>query len=156
MIVMKFGGTSVKDSEAVERLIRIVERSSPRKSVVVVSALAGVTDTLIRIAELASGGKADDASVLSAGLEERHLRMAEQLLAGNESLLNDQINQIMKTLTIFSVIILPLNLIAAIFGMNTIVGMPFINNPHGFWYVVIIMMLPTAVMLLYFKRKHWL
>lgn len=89
MIVMKFGGTSVKDSEAVERLIRIVERSSPRKTVVVVSALAGVTDTLIRIAELASGGKADDASVLSAGLEERHLRMAEQLLAGNESLLNE-------------------------------------------------------------------
>ena len=82
--------------------------------------------------------------------------MIEILHDTNESLLNDQINQIMKTLTIFSVIILPLNLIAAIFGMNTIVGMPFINNPHGFWYVVIIMMLPTAVMLLYFKRKHWL
>ena len=82
--------------------------------------------------------------------------MIEILHDTNESLLNNQINQIMKTLTIFSVIILPLNLIAAIFGMNTMVGMPFINNPHGFWYVIIIMLLPTAFMLFYFKRKHWL
>ncbi len=82
--------------------------------------------------------------------------MIEVLHDTNESLLNDQINQIMKTLTIFSVIILPLNLIAAIFGMNTIMGMPFINNRYGFWCVIIIMLLPTAIMFLYFKRKHWL
>ena len=49
MIVMKFGGTSVRDSGAVERLIRIVTERSQQKTVVVVSALAGVTDTLIKI-----------------------------------------------------------------------------------------------------------
>lgn len=50
MIVMKFGGTSVMDSEAVERLIRIVSSNKSQKRVVVVSALAGVTDTLIKVA----------------------------------------------------------------------------------------------------------
>jgi aspartate kinase len=89
MIVMKFGGTSVRDSEAVERLISIVNRSTPGKTVVVVSALSGVTDTLIKIAGLAARGKADEASGLSAGLEERHLAMAGELLAGNVSLLNE-------------------------------------------------------------------
>jgi aspartate kinase len=89
MIVMKFGGTSVRDSEAVERLISIVNRSTPGKTVVVVSALSGVTDTLIKIAGLAARGKADEASGLSAGLEERHLVMAGELLAGNVSLLNE-------------------------------------------------------------------
>ena len=89
MIVMKFGGTSVRDCEAVGRLIGIVKGSSPQKTVVVVSALAGVTDSLIKIAGFASGGKADEASVLSAGLEERHIMMADQLLAGNELLVNE-------------------------------------------------------------------
>ena len=88
MIVMKFGGTSVRDSAAVKRLIGIVKRSSPQKTVVVVSALSGVTDTLIKIAGLASRGKADDASGLSSELEKRHLEMAGELLAGNVSLLN--------------------------------------------------------------------
>lgn len=86
MIVMKFGGTSVRDCEAIERLITIVKRSSPQKTVVVVSALAGVTDTLVKIAGLASRGKADEASGLSAELEERHLRMSEQMLSANEPL----------------------------------------------------------------------
>ncbi len=89
MIVMKFGGTSVKDGAAVKRLIGIVKRSSPQKTVVVVSALSGVTDTLIKIAGLASRGKADDASGLSAELEKRHLEMAGELLTGNASLLNE-------------------------------------------------------------------
>lgn len=87
MIVMKFGGTSVRDSDAVKRLIRIVSNSSSQKKVVVVSAVAGVTDTLIKIAGYASKGKVEDAIWLSAGLEERHLGMAEELLAGKKEML---------------------------------------------------------------------
>ncbi|MFZ2338932.1 MAG: lysine-sensitive aspartokinase 3 [Bacteroidales bacterium] len=89
MIVMKFGGTSVRDSGAVERLIRIVTESSPQKSVVVVSALAGVTDALIIIARLSARGQGEDASRLSAGLEERHIKMAEELLADDKDLLQE-------------------------------------------------------------------
>lgn len=115
MIVMKFGGTSVMNSEAVERLVKIVGRSSSQKTVVVVSALAGVTDTLIRIARHAATGQAgkamnlpeapdekhlditDEATVLISGLEHRHLLMAEELLAGDDVLLREA-NDIVKQL----------------------------------------------------------
>jgi len=89
MIVMKFGGTSVRDSEAVERLIRIVSMASPQKTVVVVSALAGVTDSLIKIARYSEKGQAEEAINLTRSLEERHLKMSEELLTGNEVLLKD-------------------------------------------------------------------
>jgi len=52
MIVMKFGGTSVKDVEAVRRLVGIVRREQ-RPPVVVVSALSKVTDALIALSRLA-------------------------------------------------------------------------------------------------------
>lgn len=97
MIVMKFGGTSVRDSGAVKRLISIVTEKSPQKTVVVVSAVAGATDTLIKIARLASKGHVDDAIELSAGLEQRHLTMAEELLADNELLLREAKETVVQT-----------------------------------------------------------
>ena len=53
MIVLKFGGTSVGGTEPIRRVGQIVERALPRKPVVVVSAVAGVTNRLFRIADLA-------------------------------------------------------------------------------------------------------
>ncbi|MCR4278714.1 MAG: magnesium transporter CorA family protein [bacterium] len=73
----------------------------------------------------------------------------------NASLIDFRINQIMKTLTIFSVIVFPLTLLAALFGMNSI-NMPLVNHPHGFWIIIIIMLLGTSGMLFIFKRKKWL
>jgi len=74
----------------------------------------------------------------------------------NESLLNYRISDIMKTLTIFSVIVFPLTLLAAIFGMNTMGGMPFMNNENGFWVIIIIMLTGCLGMLLFFEKKKWL
>lgn len=73
----------------------------------------------------------------------------------NISLIDFRINEIMKTLTIFSVIVFPLTLLAAIFGMNTL-GMPFSNHPYGFWIVLGIMLAGTFGMLFFFKKKRWL
>lgn len=70
MIVMKFGGTSVKDRAAIERLIEIV-RQTP-EPVVVVSALAGVTDRLLGIAAEAAAGDIDAARGNVRGLRQRH------------------------------------------------------------------------------------
>ena len=47
MIVAKFGGTSVATAEAIRRLVGIVADRARRAGVVVVSALAGVTDGLV-------------------------------------------------------------------------------------------------------------
>jgi len=80
----------------------------------------------------------------------------EALNSTNESLMNDQTNNIMRTLTIFSVIVLPLNLIAGIFGMNTVDGMPFINNPYGFSVVISIMTIGCLSMIIFFIKKKWL
>ena len=50
-IVMKFGGTSVADRDAILRLVRIVDAERQRATpVVVVSAMSGVTDQLLRLA----------------------------------------------------------------------------------------------------------
>lgn len=74
----------------------------------------------------------------------------------HESLLSHRLNEIMKTLTIFSVIVFPLTLFAALFGMNTMNSMPLIDSPFDFWLVVAIMLVATAGMLIYFRIKKWL
>jgi magnesium transporter len=81
--------------------------------------------------------------------------MIEVLNNTNESLLNDQMTSIMKTLTIFSVIVFPLTLLAAIFGMNA-KYMPFVNHPSGFWIILAIMFMCSMGMLLFFEKKKWL
>ncbi|KKR13584.1 MAG: Mg/Co transporter [Candidatus Falkowbacteria bacterium GW2011_GWA2_39_24] len=86
---------------------------------------------------------------------ENQKEMVEVLNNTNESLLNNTLSNIMKTLTIFSVIVFPLTLLAAIFGMNAI-NMPFVNQPFGFWYIIIIMLTGSLIMLLIFRKKKWL
>jgi len=86
---------------------------------------------------------------------ENHKEMIEILNSTNESFLNYKISDIMKTLTIFSVIVFPLTLLAAVFGMNFPI-MPFVDNPYGFWIIVTIMIMSSLGMLLFFEKKKWL
>lgn len=74
-VVMKFGGTSVRDAEAITRLCEIVRRE-PKPTLVVVSALAGVTDHLIRLAVTASGGDSPELKSMIDELQARHVDMA--------------------------------------------------------------------------------
>ena len=55
MIVMKFGGTSVQDAQAIERAASIVKGRLSQKPIVVVSAMAKVTDQLLAMAKAAGG-----------------------------------------------------------------------------------------------------
>lgn len=74
----------------------------------------------------------------------------------HESLLSHRLNEIIKTLTIFSVIVFPLTLMAAIFGMNTMNSMPFVDSPYDFWIVAGIMLIGAFCMLMYFKKRKWM
>ena len=56
MIVMKFGGTSVQDAQAIDRVAAIVRERLPERPVVVVSALAKITDQLLAMAAAAGAG----------------------------------------------------------------------------------------------------
>ncbi len=82
IVVMKFGGTSVEDATAIQRTLSIVKtrRDQGLQPVVVVSAMAKVTDTLLAAAEAASHNDSDKALSLSFALRRRHLDAAEELV----------------------------------------------------------------------------
>ncbi|HYV99000.1 MAG TPA: lysine-sensitive aspartokinase 3 [Gemmatimonadaceae bacterium] len=80
MIVCKFGGTSVADAAAIRRAAEIVRGRAERRPIVVVSALAGVTNALLAIAEQASGGQLIKALSGVDELRERHLTESRALL----------------------------------------------------------------------------
>lgn len=80
MIVMKFGGTSVQDADAISRLARIVEDRLSQKPVVVVSAMAKITDQLLAMARAAGNGDRKAALGLSRVIRERHYNTAGELL----------------------------------------------------------------------------
>jgi aspartate kinase len=80
MIVMKFGGTSVEDSAAIDRAAKIVAGRRERLPVVVVSAMSKVTDQLLAAGNAAGSGDCDKALQLSRGLRERHYSTAGELL----------------------------------------------------------------------------
>src|ERR1700678_89872 len=80
MIVMKFGGTSVQDAKAIERVAAIVKECDAQRPVVVVSAMARVTDTLLTMARAAGAGERKTALKLCRSLQERHYNTASELL----------------------------------------------------------------------------
>src|SRR5271163_4272860 len=80
MIVMKFGGTSVEDAGAIERVAAIVKGRLDQKPVVVVSAMARVTDTLLTMARAAGAGERKTALKLCRSLQERHYNTASELM----------------------------------------------------------------------------
>ena len=80
MIVMKFGGTSVQDADAITRAAAIVKQRVSQKPVVVVSAMAKVTDQLLNMARAAGTGDRRTALDLSRALRERHYTTAGELL----------------------------------------------------------------------------
>jgi aspartate kinase len=89
MVVQKFGGTSVADPDAIRRLIDIVRSArarSGRGPAVVVSAMSGVTDTLLQIAAAAGSGHHDDALARVEQLRARHLLAARELAGAPQSL----------------------------------------------------------------------
>ncbi len=80
MIVMKFGGTSVEDAAAIDRVAAIVKGRLSEQPFVVVSAMAKVTDQLLTMAAAAGSGDLDKALELCLKLRERHYIAAGELL----------------------------------------------------------------------------
>ncbi|MCR4280155.1 MAG: magnesium/cobalt transporter CorA [Candidatus Komeilibacteria bacterium] len=79
----------------------------------------------------------------------------EALHSTNESLIYFQLNDIMRLLTIISVLIVPANLVASLFGMNTPL-MPLVRHPYGFWMILGLMVIMILTLLIVFRKKRWL
>jgi magnesium transporter len=71
------------------------------------------------------------------------------------SVVSNRTNEIVKVLTIFSAIILPLSLIAGIYGMN-FENMPELKTRNGYFFTLGFMLLVTIALLVYFWRKGWI
>ncbi len=82
-----------------------------------------------------------------------HHEIIHELRETNDSLITTKTNETIKTLTILSFIILPLSLIAGIFGMNA--KMPIVDMPNGFWMILFLMGIAACIMFLFFKHKKW-
>ena len=80
LVVLKFGGTSVEDAAAIRRLIEIVRTRLHAQPVVVVSALARVTDQLQEAGNTAASGHLGSALAMARDLYIRHELLAAELL----------------------------------------------------------------------------
>lgn len=86
---------------------------------------------------------------------ESHMEAVSALRGAYESITSFHLNDIIKTLTIISVIIAPMTLAAGIFGMNFKI-IPFGAHPFGFIYAILFMLALSLLAYLFFKWKKWL
>lgn len=70
------------------------------------------------------------------------------------SMQSHRMNEIMKVLTVVSVIFMPLTFIVGIYGMN-FKNMPELNYENGYYSVLFVMLILAILMILYFKYKKW-
>lgn len=87
-------------------------------------------------------------------MAEDYQELIEGLSKTFDSLQTNRINEIMKILTFFSAIMLPLTVITGFYGMN--VGLPLQNDPRSYIVIIGFMMLVAIMMLFYFRRRKWL
>jgi aspartate kinase len=80
MMIMKFGGTSVEDARAMGNVIEIIAGQRARTPIVVLSAIAGATNTLLRSAQIALEGDLSKARAELNDLLERHVLLLENLI----------------------------------------------------------------------------
>jgi len=78
------------------------------------------------------------------------------VLEGYLSAISNRLNQVMKVLTVVSTILLPMTVLAGLWGMNVMLPQ-FAGGPAAqFWWIVGILIAMTLVMLAVFRSKHWI
>ena len=125
------------ERDAVGRLAR---REFPVVSEQVAYRFRDVHDHLVRLS--------DDATFLQdrlSGILDAHL-----------SAVSNQLNSVMKVLTIIATIFMPLTVLTGMWGMN--IGLPRFpgGNAAQFWWVAGVMLVISAAMLVFFRRRRWI
>jgi magnesium transporter len=85
---------------------------------------------------------------------ENYKEVVEALEDTNESVITHRLNNVLRVLTSVSVILLPLTLIASIWGMN--VRVPGEQSIGAFWTIIGVMLCVLVGMVLFFRRRGWL
>ncbi|HEX7190173.1 MAG TPA: lysine-sensitive aspartokinase 3, partial [Thermoanaerobaculia bacterium] len=105
MIVIKFGGTSVGTADRVAEAIDIVVERRHLDPIVVVSALAGVTDALVAAADAAREQKPDVAASIIAEVRRKHEDVGLRLIQQRQDFFDAFIRQLSKTIDEVNVIL---------------------------------------------------
>ncbi|MGI9113040.1 MAG: magnesium transporter CorA family protein, partial [Gaiellaceae bacterium] len=87
-------------------------------------------------------------------LLDNYKEVVEALEDTNESVISHRQNDVLRVLTVFSAVVLPLTLITGIFGMN--VAFPGNGSAEAFWVVVGTMLAVMLALLGFFRYKRWL
>lgn len=95
-----------------------------------------------------------DASERIWDVLENFKEIVEALESSNESVLSHRLNDVLRVLTAISVVVLPLTLIASVWGMN--VHVPGEGNIGAFWIILAGMAALLIGMVVYFRRRGWL
>ena len=95
-----------------------------------------------------------DASERIWDLLDNYKEVVEALEATNESVISHRLNDVLRVLTVLSLILLPLTLIASLFGMNVVY--PGEGTEEAFWVIVAMMIVVVGALLGFFRYKRWL
>jgi len=87
-------------------------------------------------------------------LLDNYKEVVEALESTNESVISHRQNDVLRVLTVFSAILLPLTLVASVFGMN--VAFPGNGTAAGFWVIAAVLVAAGAALLGFFRYKRWL
>lgn len=90
MIVLKFGGTSVGSVENFRKVAKIINDEKQPK-IVVLSAMSGVTNTLVSICDHLKSGDTEEATVLINALNDKYNEVARDLLDDNDGFYKAQV-----------------------------------------------------------------
>ena len=96
----------------------------------------------------------NDASERIWDMLENYKEVVEALEETNESVLSHRVNEVLRVLTAFSVVVLPLTLFASVWGMN--VDFPFDTGTAAFWGIVAAMVAMLVGMVAYFRSRGFL
>ncbi|MFC2041607.1 magnesium/cobalt transporter CorA [Chloroflexota bacterium] len=104
--------------------------------------------------EVYFGDMVDHVDKIWDGLDE-YKEIIEGLNDTHDSLATNRTNEVMRMLTVIATILLPITVVASIFGMNIPLG-PFGNSHLAFLYVLLICLVIIGGMLYFFRRQHWI
>ena len=99
------------------------------------------------------GDMVDHVDRIWDGLDE-YKEIIEGLNDTHDSLATNRTNEVMRMLTVIATILLPLTVVASIYGMN--ISLPFESSPYAFAYVFAIWAVIVGILLYFFHRHHWI
>ena len=103
--------------------------------------------------EVYFGDTVDHVDKIWDGLDE-YKEIIEGLNDTHDSLATNRTNEVIRILTIIASILLPLTLLASIYGMN--IPLPFQESPYSLAIVLVIWIAVVSGMLYFFRRRHWI